>query len=315
VQEIKCKLQLSLKYLLFGLDAEIKRIHAGGKFHEQERGYEILKERLHQLDSEIEENFKQILELDLSYDFSPSWWQSYCLKYKLEHAQKLQELTCQLNGIENERQKIILLRVEYLESVLEWLLMHCAVHVEDAAHQGGFRNLLLDGWWLEFWEIVLLAAGDVERNPGPRQITDEQLIQVSDIPISKLAIILIISSQSCCITISEEDDLSLIFDALLPVSSRWSRVCCSLGLRASLVDTIKKNHPGDMEECFFEGLKQWVLKNYDTVKHGLPTWRNLVAAVDDSSGGHNHALALKIAEKHKGEYTHSYTHVHTLIII
>ena len=37
--------------------------------------------------------------------------------------------------------------------------------------RAGFKNLLLDGWWLEFWEIILLAAGDVERNPGPRRMT------------------------------------------------------------------------------------------------------------------------------------------------
>ena len=93
----------------------------------------------------------------------------------------------------------------------------------------------------------------------------------------------------------------MVFDALLPISSRWLRLCCSLGLRASLVDTIKKNNPGDVEECLFEGLQHWVLKNYDTTKHGLPSWRRLVEAVDDSSGGHNHALALEITEKHKGK--------------
>ena len=35
---------------------------------------------------------------------------------------------------------------------------------------GGLRNLLLDGWWLEFWDVVLLTDGDVERNPGPRRL-------------------------------------------------------------------------------------------------------------------------------------------------
>ena len=103
----------------------------------------------------------------------------------------------------------------------------------------------------------------------------------------------------------------MVFDALLPVSAKWSRLCCSLGLRASLLDTIKKNHPGDMEDCLFEGLQQWILKNYDTTKHGLPSWRRLVKAVDDSSSGHNHALALEIAENHKGEYMHTPTHTHT----
>ena len=103
------------------------------------------------------------------------------------------------------------------------------------------------------------------------------------------------------LNVSEEDDLSLVFDTLLPVSAKWSRLCCSLGLRASLLDTIKKNHPGDMDQCLFEGLQQWVQRNYNTEKHGLPTWRSLVAAVDNSSGGYNHALALEIAEKHQGK--------------
>ena len=91
----------------------------------------------------------------------------------------------------------------------------------------------------------------------------------------------------------------MVFDALLPVSSKWLRLCCRLGLRASLLDAIEKNHLRTVDDCLFQGLKQWILKNYDTTKHGLPSWRNLVAAVDDSSGGHNHALALKIAEEHK----------------
>jgi hypothetical protein len=101
------------------------------------------------------------------------------------------------------------------------------------------------------------------------------------------------------VNISEEDNLFLVFDALLPASAKWPKLCCYLGLRASLLDAIEKNHPRDVDDCLFEGLKQWVLKNYDTTKHGLPSWRNLVAAVDDSSGGQNHGLALKIAEKHK----------------
>ena len=45
------------------------------------------------------------------------------------------------------------------------------VYLSEGGWQGGFRNLLLDGWWLEFWEIILFVAGDVERNPGPRQMT------------------------------------------------------------------------------------------------------------------------------------------------
>ena len=77
---------------------------------------------------------------------------------------------------------------EALECLLQTLVSSfwLSVYLSEESHRGGFRNLLLDGWWLEFWEIILLAAGDVERNPGPRQITDEELAKVSDIPIGKL---------------------------------------------------------------------------------------------------------------------------------
>jgi hypothetical protein len=61
------------------------------------------------------------------------------------------------------------------EEALKYLLhtlisFWLSVYLFQESHQRGFRNLLLDGWWLEFWEIILLAAGDVERNPGPRQL-------------------------------------------------------------------------------------------------------------------------------------------------
>ena len=74
---------------------------------------------------------------------------------------------------------------EFLLQILFFSFWLC-VYLSEESHRGGFRNLLFDGWWLEFWEIILLAAGDVERNPGPRQITDEELAKVSDRPIGKL---------------------------------------------------------------------------------------------------------------------------------
>ena len=60
-----------------------------------------------------------------------------------------------------------LINKKLLKLLIRWL----SVYLFKEGHRGGFRNLLLDGWWLEFWEIILLAAGDVERNPGPRQMT------------------------------------------------------------------------------------------------------------------------------------------------
>ena len=97
----------------------------------------------------------------------------------------------------------------------------------------------------------------------------------------------------------EEGGLRTVYDVVLPVSSKWYRFCISLGLRASRLDSIAKNNPNSTDDCLLDGLKDWVKKNYETEKHGHPTWRKLVEAVDNSSGGENHALALEIAEEHK----------------
>ena len=71
---------------------------------------------------------------------------------------------------------------EAIDCLLQLLLLWLSAYLSEDARRGGFRNLLLDGWWLE---IILLAAGDVERNPGPRQITDAQLVKVDNRVLSK----------------------------------------------------------------------------------------------------------------------------------
>ena len=60
---------------------------------------------------------------------------------------------------------------EYKSLLLRlFLCLLSIIYLSEADPQLGFRNRLLDGWWLEFWETILLAAGDVERNPGPRRM-------------------------------------------------------------------------------------------------------------------------------------------------
>ena len=80
----------------------------------------------------------------------------------------------------------LIISQEEVDRLLRLFVWWISLYTTEDARRGGFRNLLLDGWWLEFWEIILLAAGDVERNPGPRQITDEELAKVSDRPIGRL---------------------------------------------------------------------------------------------------------------------------------
>ena len=89
------------------------------------------------------------------------------------------ELTSLYQWIRKEDQITFQEAIHRLLRLFVWCLR---LYTIEDTHRGGFRNLLLDGWWLEFWEIILLAAGDVERHPG---LTNKLLSQVSDRPIGK----------------------------------------------------------------------------------------------------------------------------------
>ena len=189
-------LELLLKQVQFCLDdGWTERKQGKKKFHNE---YETFKKILHQLDRQFEgiQESKQILEREIQ-EFRQQFEREISVRSR--RTLELLKFGIELNSLyhlnhEFEQKlwqfkrcrKKILLRVTYLDSqFLVWLLVLCAVHAEDAHEGGGFRNLALDSWWLEFWEIVLLAAGDVERNPGPRQITDEELAKISHTAIGK----------------------------------------------------------------------------------------------------------------------------------
>ena len=81
---------------------------------------------------------------------------------------KLLKLLARVGDSEWGKHQLLVYLESYIrlpQPLVEWLIVYFS---EGRNDQGGFRNLLLDGWWLEFWEIILLAAGNVERNPGPR---------------------------------------------------------------------------------------------------------------------------------------------------
>ena len=48
-------------------------------------------------------------------------------------------------------------------------------------------------------------------------------------------------------------------------------------------------------------IQAWLHQNYLVARHGLPTWRLLIKAVADDSGGANKSLAKIMARKHPGK--------------
>ena len=89
-----------------------------------------------------------------------------------------------------------------------------------------------------------------------------------------------------------------MFDAVYNCRAKWCNLCLILGISADDLSAIKKEQSDD---SLREGLTRWLRGDYDTKKYGRPTWRSLVDAVANSSGGDDHTLALDIAEKHKGK--------------
>ena len=92
----------------------------------------------------------------------------------------------------------------------------------------------------------------------------------------------------------------MVYDAIFGCRANWQNLCLALWISADDVSAIARKHSGEPDACLREGLTRWLRGDYDTEKHGRPTWRRLVDAVAISSGGDNHALALDIAKEHKG---------------
>ena len=79
----------------------------------------------------------------------------------------------------------------------------------------------------------------------------------------------------------------------------WDGMALCLGLTKDHVREIDLAYRGDPSRCLDDVIERWLNQNYNWEKFGVPSWRGLVTAVADGSGGKNPALAKKIAEKHK----------------
>ena len=76
----------------------------------------------------------------------------------------------------------------------------------------------------------------------------------------------------------------------------------ALGLKVSALDKIKSENPKNCDEALRAVIKKW-LSRADIVRDKqsvIPSWKSLVIAVADSTGGANPALANRIAANHPG---------------
>ena len=95
----------------------------------------------------------------------------------------------------------------------------------------------------------------------------------------------------------EEDDWNIVIDECSSLAAKWEQLSGFLGLRISLIEIIKQNHPGDNVGCWNEALKHWIKQNYNTKKFTEPSWRSLLTAVAKVEK----LLFKKLASKHMSE--------------
>ena len=78
------------------------------------------------------------------------------------------------------------------------------------------------------------------------------------------------------------------------ISSQYFDFGIALGIPPDYLGDIRE----EPRRALSNVLQAWFKQNYNTEKHGLPTWRKLVEAMDNPAGGNNHALAKTIASEH-----------------
>ena len=84
---------------------------------------------------------------------------------------------------------------------------------------------------------------------------------------------------------------------LIPAVASWKAIGEGLQLSSGALEEIERECNRIPRDCLSGMLKIWLKKNF-----GEPTWQTLVKVVAHPAAGNNCALALRIAEKHSGDF-------------
>ena len=86
----------------------------------------------------------------------------------------------------------------------------------------------------------------------------------------------------------------------MSLAAKYDSIGITLGLLSSESEIIGHEYVRDAKRALGQVIRTWLKQSYNVARFGLPSWRSLVEAVDSTAGGSHHALAKKIASKHKG---------------
>ncbi len=104
----------------------------------------------------------------------------------------------------------------------------------------------------------------------------------------------------------EDDNLWDILSYLKNDQAQCYKIGTALHLKQDTLNTIRRES-ADHTEALTKIVTNWLLKNYNFKKFGVPTWNSLVEAVESPIGGNNTTLAMKIAQDHGLPWGHQGT--------
>ena len=109
------------------------------------------------------------------------------------------------------------------------------------------------------------------------------------------------------------DDLAAARRELKDVEVRWKDIGLELGIRVLRLDAIE-TEATDCMERLTKMLTMWLRLDYSFEKHQRPSWRRLVEAVAQSTGGGDRRLAMEIAKRHPGSVCRNHTTLEYIVV-
>ena len=86
--------------------------------------------------------------------------------------------------------------------------------------------------------------------------------------------------------------------SIADVAPNWEPIGSLLGIHGDTLTAISNDNSASVDKCLIDMVMCWLQHNYDTSRHGLPTWERLVQVIASPTGGNSTILALTIAQQH-----------------
>ena len=97
---------------------------------------------------------------------------------------------------------------------------------------------------------------------------------------------------------SADEDIRDVLSEVQDIKHAYYQLGIELGLSPGKLESIRAMYHQRINQAIIDVLLLWLRQDYDLQRHGHPTWRRLVEAVDSPNGGNNPALAINIANRH-----------------